>query len=80
MSAVLPGAALSTSKRVLGTVTLRSSDLSNCILDCRVRAAREHAVRFIEDPVDFLLVKVAEWCDDLIVGEEEPSESVDEFG
>ena len=80
MSAVLAGAALSTSERVLGSVALRSSDLANCVLDSWISAAGEHAVRFVEDPVNLFLVEVSEGRDDLIVGKEQASERVDEFG
>jgi hypothetical protein len=80
VSAVQAGAALSTSERVLGSVALRSSDLADCVLDCWVGAAGEHAVRFVKDPVDLLLVEVSERRDDLIVGKEQASERVDKFG
>ena len=79
MSTVLPGAALSTSERVFGSVSLRSSNLSNCVLYCWISATREHAVRLVENPIDLFLVKVAEWRDDLVIGEEQASQRVDEF-
>ena len=65
---------------VLCAIPLGSSNLANCVFDGWVSTSGKHAIRFVKDPVDFLLVQVAQRSNNFVVGEEQSSERIDELG